>query len=93
MVTISPEDRALLAGARSVIDRILGAQPEASRAEEAAAPPEPKWMKLTDYARSRSIGRRTLDVYIAQGLPTKGRGKSRRVIVASADEWLEKRDA
>lgn len=91
-MNITPQERAMLEGARAVIDRLLGEQPSA-QADVAPPADDPRWMKLCDYARSRSIGRRTLDHYISQGLPTKGRGKSRRVIVAAADEWLEKRDA
>jgi hypothetical protein len=90
MIQITPEERAVLRHAQMILGRILGEQP-AVEAEPAPQVDDPRWMKLSDYARSRSIGRRTLDVYIAQGLPTKGRGKSRRVIVADADSWLEKR--
>lgn len=89
-MNITTEDRAALELARAVIDRILGS---AAPTPEVSEPPpdEPKWMKLKDYCVSRSIGRRTLDRLIAQGFPTKGVGHSRRVVVADADAWMERR--
>lgn len=91
---LSPDDRATLLAARAVIDRLLGDEPEMGSCTTQEAPPEePKWMKLIDYARSRQIGRRTLDRLIADGFPTKGSGHLRRVAVADADAWLERRRA
>ncbi len=52
------------------------------------AGPEPRWMTLKDYRAARSIRERTLQGYIAQGLPTIGEGHGRRVVVAEADKWL-----
>ncbi len=94
MIQLTDEERATLGAARAILDRLLASGCDTDVASRHEQPTEePKWMRLTDYARARSIGRRSLDRYIANGFPTKGAGHSRRVVVADADAWLERRNA
>ncbi len=48
-------------------------------------------MSLTGFREARGIKERTLHSYIAQGLPTVGEGRGRKVVVADADAWLANR--
>jgi hypothetical protein len=48
----------------------------------------PLFMRVRDYATRASIGERTVWNLIARGLPTVGKGRSRRVDVERADVWL-----
>lgn len=93
MSSLTPEERVLLIGARAVIDRLLGeeAGPEA---EQGPPEEEPTFMRIQEFCRSRSISRRSLDAYIAKGLPVRRHGaRMIRVPVAEADAWLEKQGA
>jgi hypothetical protein len=68
---------------------------ELDRAAEAEPPPpaepEPRMMKLQRYLVSRDIPESTLHAYLAEGLPAKGAGRSRRILVIEADQWLARR--
>jgi hypothetical protein len=48
----------------------------------------PLLMRKGGYAERIGYSVRTLDKLIAAGLPTRGRGKLLRIVVADADEWL-----
>jgi hypothetical protein len=51
------------------------------------------FMRVPAYAARVSLGERTVWNLVTRGLPTIGRGKSRRVDVERADVWLrEERD-
>jgi hypothetical protein len=64
------------------VRRVLGARQE--EAKEATA----IYLRATEYARRVSLGERTVWALVSRGLPTVGTGKSRRIDVARADEWL-----
>ena len=53
----------------------------------------PLLMRKADYADRIGYAVRTLDKFIAAGLPVRGRGKQVRVVVAAADRWLLTQDA
>jgi hypothetical protein len=46
------------------------------------------YLRAAEYARRVSVSERTVWALVTRGLPTIGRGKSRRIDVARADEWL-----
>jgi hypothetical protein len=46
------------------------------------------FMRVRDYAERVSLGERTVWNMMARGLPTVGKGRSRRVDVVRADVWL-----
>jgi hypothetical protein len=46
------------------------------------------YVRAAEYARRVALSERTVWTLIAQGLPTIGSGRARRVDVARADEWL-----
>jgi hypothetical protein len=48
----------------------------------------PIYLRAAEYARRVSVSERTVWALVTRGLPTIGRGKSRRIDVARADEWL-----
>jgi hypothetical protein len=65
------------------VRRVLGVQPVNDAKEPVAL-----YLRASEYARRLSLGERTVWELVAQGLPTIGSGKSRRIDVARADEWL-----
>ncbi len=94
-MSAQPNLEAIRAHLRSVRDGAIRALAELGEepAPLAAPPPtpEPRWMRLADYARARAISLRTLHNRIAEGLPTSGEGHARRILVADADAWLRMR--
>jgi hypothetical protein len=83
--------RAHLTAIRDFATAELAKLPPEPAVTPSTSAPEPKWMKLTHYARARSMSLKTLYVRISEGLPTVGEGHGRRVIVAEADAWLKTR--
>lgn len=76
--------------------RALETRPElASRLRAVLAPPsatvEPLYMRVGEYATRAGVSRRTGWAWVAAGLPTVGSGRTRRVDVRRADEWLRSR--
>ncbi|MGA3123472.1 MAG: hypothetical protein ABSF69_22100 [Polyangiaceae bacterium] len=65
------------------VRRMLGVQ----RVEEAKER-EAIYLRAAEYARRISLAERTVWALVARGLPTIGSGRSRRIDVAQADEWL-----
>jgi hypothetical protein len=65
------------------VRRVLGAR-QVEEAKEATA----IYLRATEYARRVSLSERTVWALVSRGLPTVGTGKSRRIDVARADEWL-----
>jgi excisionase family DNA binding protein len=67
--------------------------------ETLAALPKPEpapvvlYMRTGEYAKRRALSKRTIETLIREGLPVTGRGRLRRIPVARADEWLERRGA
>lgn len=59
------------------------------------APKEPSaiYMRAAEYAARVSMSPRTVWTLIGRGLPTVGAGKSRRIDVARADEWLREQSS
>jgi hypothetical protein len=68
------------------VRRALGAHP-------AEAKPVAVYLRAVEYARRVSLSERTVWGLISQGLPTIGGGRSRRIDVARADEWLRGQQA
>lgn len=56
--------------------------------DEAPADDGPKWQKLDQYAKRTGFSRRTIERFIARGLPCEGKNAGRRVDVERADAWL-----
>lgn len=77
------------AAVRAEVDA-LRAELEALRAERAAppAPRELRFMRRRAFAERVGIGLTKLDQLIAAGMPCVGAGRSRRVDVHAADEWM-----
>jgi hypothetical protein len=65
------------------VRRVLGVPPGQKDKETA-----PIYLRAAEYARRTSLGERTVWALMSRGLPTIGSGKSRRIDVARADEWL-----
>jgi hypothetical protein len=65
------------------VRRVLGVQ----RVDEAQEPAA-VYLRVAEYARRLSLGERTVWALVSRGLPTIGRGRSRRIDIARADEWL-----
>ena len=78
--------RAKLVSIRADIDAALAELEDAPKPR--AAEPSPEWMRIADYCATRGLSRRTLHGMIADGLPTVGEGKRRRIVVSKADEWI-----
>lgn len=55
-------------------------------------PDGPLLMKKANYARRVGYSVRKLDQFIAAGLPIFGAGRSLRIVVKAADEWLLSQD-
>ncbi len=76
--------RAHLLALRSEIDAILskldGAGP--------SAPAPARFMKVADFAKAHALSARTIRDYCDLGMPHRGEGKGRRIVVAEADEWI-----
>ena len=64
------------------VRRALGVHPAEAKKPVAV------YLRAVEYARRVSLSERTVWALISQGLPTIGRGRSRRIDVARADEWL-----
>jgi predicted DNA-binding transcriptional regulator AlpA len=70
---------------------------EADALESEAPTPTPAndstalYLRVPGYAKRVSLSERTIWSLISKGLPTIGAGRSRRVDVARADEWLRER--
>jgi len=65
------------------VRRVLGVQ----RVDEAREPAA-VYLRVAEYARRLSLGERTVWALVSRGLPTIGRGRSRRIDVERADDWL-----
>ncbi len=65
------------------VRRVLGVP----RVEEGHEPPV-IYLRVNEYARRVSLGERTVWALVSRGLPTVGSGRSRRIDVAQADQWL-----
>lgn len=65
---------------------VMGApQPRADAVER-----EPKYMKVTDFAKSTGFSRATIQDYVKRGMPSIQLGKrGHRIDVAAAREWLK----
>jgi hypothetical protein len=76
--------------ARGLVVHVASAPvaPVASPARQVPSAPEPRWMKLPDFAARWSIGKSTLYERLAQGLPFEGEGRMRRIPVAAGDAWM-----
>jgi hypothetical protein len=71
--------------AEEIADRMI------PRLIAALAPPaseEPVYMRVAAYAKRAQISERHVWSLVRKGMPTVGSGRSRRVDVARADEWL-----
>jgi len=69
------------------VRRALGVHPAEAKKPVAV------YLRAVEYARRVSLSERTVWALISQGLPTIGRGRSRRIDVARADEWLRGQQA
>lgn len=86
--------------AAEAIIRLAAEQPDlVRRVFEALRPASPAagaaalLMKKAEYATRAGYSVRTLDKFIAAGLPVRGRAKRLRVVVKAADDWLLEHDA
>ena len=72
---------------RARIDRLLEevpTQPTLSVVSTAQ-----RYMKVPAYATKTGMSARTIRDYCDLGMPHEGRGHSRRVLVAEADQWIK----
>lgn len=53
-----------------------------------APPPEPIYATVTQAMARYQVSRRTIFAWVRAGMPTVGRGRTRRVDVRRADSWL-----
>ena len=62
---------------------------------ELPCPPPPKpvgpFMTVADYAKYRTLSKRTIENLIREGMPVEGRNRARRIRMADADAWIQKR--
>lgn len=80
----------------TALERVLGRgaplpAPSTATTSAPAHEPEPRRMKVGQYAAARGYVSRTITGLCANGLPHVGRGQSRRILVAEADAWLAER--
>jgi hypothetical protein len=72
---------------RAEIDSMLqelGPAPSVAQAQPGA-----RFMKVGDFAAARGFSSRTIRDYCELGMPHRGEGKGRRVLVAEADAWID----
>jgi hypothetical protein len=48
-------------------------------------------MTVADYAKYRTLSKRTIENLIREGMPVEGRNRARRIRMADADAWIQKR--
>lgn len=62
---------------------------------ELPCPPPPKpvgpFMTVADYAKYRTLSKRTIENLIREGMPVEGRKRDRRIRLADADAWIQTR--
>jgi hypothetical protein len=73
--------------ARAVVDELL------SRIAPPAPPAtvsriEPKFLKVTDYAKRAGVSRSTVQAWVKRGMPHAPAPHGARIEVGPADEWL-----
>lgn len=85
------EDEARKAGrafALGILDA-LRAGAETPKVTSPTSDRSPRWMKVSEYAKTRGFSRSTVQAWIADGMPATAMGRGYRVDVAAADAWLE----
>lgn len=62
---------------------------------ELPCPPPPTpvgpFMTVADYAKYRTLSKRTIENLIREGMPVEGRKRDRRIRMADADAWIQTR--
>jgi hypothetical protein len=86
---MTPTDRQKLLEARAVIDRLL----EMGDSPVEPLPTPSKYMTSKDFADHVKVSSRTVATWIHNGLPVLKIGKSLRIEVAVAEEWLRSHNA
>lgn len=76
--------------AEGVLETILGRARQRTTATAAPTTPgEPRWMKISDFAKRRGFARSTVQAWIADGMPATPMGRGYRVDARAADAWIE----
>lgn len=71
---------------KALADRIIAT----TEAKTQSSAKQPRWVTVADFAKRTGYSRRTISNYIKMGMPTVGRGRGRRVILAAALAWIER---
>jgi hypothetical protein len=80
---VSPNIRARLLALRAELDDLLaeaGAEPTVASA---------RFMKIPDFAEANGYSARTVRDYCDLGMPHRGEGRARRVLVQEAIAWID----